>query len=165
MAATALLWAWNVCAAHTNPWGILCIFTYILLKGSLPAGQVGLTRSLRAAHGQHRCGPWEYPHQLLRVALKLLFTLAYHMDKGPARMDLSLTRTSMPKSYRWDCTHAGFLLPATKVAAELECWPPTEHLLLAALHSHSHCWAPVLLIHAVTLRPRGAPVLSRLADA
>lgn len=63
MAASALLWAWNVCVVHTKPWGIFYVFTYILLKGSLPAGHVGLTRSTRAAHRQHRCGSWECSHQ------------------------------------------------------------------------------------------------------
>lgn len=61
--------------------------------------------------------------------------------------------------------NAGFLWPATKAAAELEHQAVTEHLPLAALHSQSHCWAPVLSMHGVILSPRRAPVLSRLADA
>lgn len=102
------------------------------------------------------------------VALRLFFTqdgLACHRDKGSARTDSSLTRTSMPKSYRGDRTYTGFLQPATNTAAEMGGQAVTEHLPLAVLHNHSHCWAPVLPTHGVILRPRVAPVLPRLADA
>lgn len=80
-------------------------------------------------------------------------------------MDSSLTRPSMPKCYRWDCTYTGFLQPATEAAVELVGWSFIDICPSLLFTVIAPSWAPVPPMCEVFLRPRGAPVLSRCAEA